>query len=105
MENGIETVRWIRFKLRMIGVPLSIACFVYEDNMSVIQNTQCPEYALKNKSNSILYHISREPDAMCESIMTHVSSENNPADIITNVVPAGQKRYHLIGPLLYDLVD
>jgi hypothetical protein len=89
----------------MTGMSLSIACFVYEDNMSVIQNTQFPEYVLKNKSNIIFYHVAHESAAMCESIMTHVSSENNPADIITNIVPAGHRRYHLIGILLYDLDD
>jgi hypothetical protein len=89
----------------MMGVPLSNACFLYEDNMSVIHNTQCPEYVLKNKSNSIFYHVAQESAAMCESFMTHVSSENNPADICNKIVPASRKRYHLIGIMLYDLVD
>jgi hypothetical protein len=89
----------------MMGVPLSAACFLYEDNMSVIQNTQCPEYVMKNKSNIIFYHVAHESATMCESIMTRVSSDNNPAEICTKVVPAGRKRYHLIGLLIYDLVD
>jgi hypothetical protein len=35
----------------------------------------------------------------------HVASVNNPADICTKAVPGGQKRDHLIGLLLHDLVD
>jgi hypothetical protein len=42
---------------------------------------------------------------MGESIIGHEPSVNNPADICTNAVPGGQKRDHLIGLFLYDLVD
>jgi hypothetical protein len=105
MENGIETVRGLRYKLRMMGVPLSGPCYVYGDNMSVIHNTQRPESMLKKKSNSICYHVARESAAMGECIMAHVRSENNPADICTKVIPAGMKRRHLVGMLLFDLCD
>jgi hypothetical protein len=73
--------------------------------MSVIHNNQRPESMLKKKSNSILYHVARESTAMGECIMAHVRSENNPADICTNVIPAGMKRRHLVGMLLFDLCD
>jgi hypothetical protein len=53
MKNGIETCRGLRYKLRMIGVTLSGPTFVYAENMSVVQNTQCPESMLKKKSNSL----------------------------------------------------
>jgi hypothetical protein len=105
MKNGIETVRGLRYKLRMMGVPLSGPCYVYGDNMSVIHNTQRPESMLKKRSNSICYHVARESAAMGECIMAHVRSENNPADICTKVIPAGMKRRHLVGMLLFDLCD
>jgi hypothetical protein len=53
MNNGIETCRGLSYKLRMIGVALSGPTFVHGDNMYVVQNTQRPEYVLKNNSNSI----------------------------------------------------
>jgi hypothetical protein len=80
MKNGIETVRGLRYKLRMMGVPLSGPCYVYGDNLSVVHNTQRPESMLKKKYNSIYYHVARESTAMGECIMAHVRSENNPAN-------------------------
>jgi hypothetical protein len=53
IKNGIETCRGIRYKLRIMGVALSVPIFVYGDNMSVVHNTQRPASVLKKKSNSI----------------------------------------------------
>jgi hypothetical protein len=105
MKNGIETCCGLRYKLRMMGVTLSGPTFVYGDNMSVVHNTQRPEYVLKKNSNSICYYAVRESAAMGESIIGHVPSVDNPADICTKVVPGGQKRNHLIRLLLHDLCD
>jgi hypothetical protein len=96
MKNGIETFRGLRYKLRMMGVTLSGPTHVYGDNMSVVHNTQRPESVLKKKSNSICYHAVHESATMGESIIGHVPSVDNPADIFTKVVPCGQKRNHLI---------
>ena len=105
MKNGIETLRGLRYKLRMMGVPLSRPNFVYGDNMSVIHNTQRPESTLKKKSNAICYHAVRESVAMGESKIGHIPSVDNPADLCTKVLPGGQKRDGLIGLVLYDLTD
>ena len=56
LKHGIERVRGLRYKLRMMGVQISGPTDVYGDNMSVIKNTQRPESTLKKKSNSICYH-------------------------------------------------
>jgi hypothetical protein len=88
-----------------MGVALSGPTFVYGDNMYVVHNTQRPESVLKKKSNSICYHAVHESAAMGESIIGHVPSVDNPADICTNVVPGGQKWNHLIRLLLHDLCD
>jgi hypothetical protein len=42
---------------------------------------------------------------MGESIIGHVPSFENTADICTKVVPGGQKRNHLIRLLLHDLCN
>jgi hypothetical protein len=42
---------------------------------------------------------------MGESIIGHVSSVENPAEICTKVVPGGQTRNHFIRLLLHDLCD
>ena len=105
MKIGIETVRGIRYKLRMMGVPLDGPTFVYGDNMSVIHNTQRPESTLKKKSNSICYHAVRESVAMGESLTGHVSTHENPADLTTKILPGGRKRDHLTSLVLYDIAD
>jgi hypothetical protein len=105
MKNGIETCRDLCYKLRMMSVALSGATFVYGDNMYVVHNTQRPESVLKKKSNSICYHAVPESSAMDESIIWHVPSVENLADIFTKVVPGGQKRNHLIHLLLHHLCD
>ena len=105
MKQGMETLRGLRYKLRMMGVPLSGPSFIYGDNMSVIHNTQRPESTLKKKSNSICYHAVRESVAMGESLTGHVRSENNPADIATKVMPGGRKRDHCVGLSMSDIAD
>jgi hypothetical protein len=105
MKNGIETCRGLWYKLRMMGVVLSGPTFFNWDNMYVVHDTQMPESVLKKKSNSICYHAVRESAAMGDSIIGHVPSVENPADICTKVVPGGQKRNHLISLLLRDLCD
>jgi hypothetical protein len=96
MKNGIETCHGLHKKLRMRGVTLSGPTYVYGDNMDVVHNTHRPESVLKKKSNSVCYRVVRNYDAMGESIIGHVPSIDNPADICTNIVPGGQKWNHLI---------
>jgi hypothetical protein len=105
MKHGIETVRGIRYKLRMMGVPLSGPTYVYGDNMSVIHNTQKPESVLKKKSNSICYHTIRESCAMGESVTGFVGSKENPADLATKIIPSGQLRESLVRMVLHDIYD
>ena len=95
MKHGMEAVRGLRYKLRMMGVPLSGPSYFYGDNMSVIHNTQHPESTLKNKSNSVCYHAIREAVAMGECLTGHVRSHNNPANLAIKVIGGGQKRDHL----------
>ena len=53
MNIVMEMLRGIRYKMRMMGVPISVPSCIYLDNMLVIHNTQRPEFTMKNKSNYI----------------------------------------------------
>jgi hypothetical protein len=101
MKVGFEVCRGLRYKLRMMGVPLDEPVYCYGDNMSVIQNTQNPESTLKKKSNSICYHFIRESIAMGEAMTAHIRSEDNPADICTKLIPGGEKRNRIVSNILY----
>ncbi len=100
MKNGIEALCGICYKLRMMGVPLTGASYVYGNNMSVIHNTHRPESTLRKKNLSIYYHAV----AIGEILTTHIKTDNNLSDFLTKVT-FGQKRRHLVGNVLYDLYD
>ena len=64
MKIVMETLRGIRCKLRMMGVPISGLSYIYGDNMLIIHNTQIPESTLNKNINSICYHAIRESVAI-----------------------------------------
>jgi len=104
MEHGIETLRGIRYKLRMMGVKVDGPTYIFGDNMSVIHNTSKPESVLKKKSNSICYHFVREAVAMKECLTSHIPTAKNVADLLTKVL-SGRKRRDLVAALLADIYD
>ena len=86
MKTGVEALIGIRYKLRMMGVPLNGPTYLYGDNMSVIYNTSLPELSLKKKSNSICYHAVREAVASGEFLTTHCKTGDNYSDMMTKVL-------------------
>lgn len=105
MKQGVDTLRGIRYKLRMMGVPITGPTYIFGDNMSVIHNTQRPESTLKKKSNQVCFHAVRESVAMGESLTAHIDTHSNPADLATKMIPGGQKRDRLVDMLLYDIAE
>ena len=104
LKHGVETLRGIRYKLRMMGVPVEGPSYIYGDNMSVIHNTTKPESQLKKKSNSICYHFVREAVAMRECLTSHIPTGRNVADLLTKVL-FGRKRRDLVSAVLADIYD
>ena len=43
MKLACEYICGLRYKLRMMGIPFSDPCFMYEDNKSVLYNTTLSE--------------------------------------------------------------
>ena len=104
MKTGVEAFRSIRYKLCMMGVPLTGLTYVYGENMSVIYNTSRPESTLKKKSNSICYHAVRETVASDEILTTHCKTGDNYYDIMTKIPYLQKKRYN-VALILYDIWD
>ena len=104
MKQGTERLRGIRYKLRMMGVPLDGPSYIYGDNKSAITNSTTPESTLNKKNNAICYHAIRESVAMGESLLTHIKTSDNLADLLTKVT-FGAKRRKLVGGILYDIFD
>jgi hypothetical protein len=99
MKHGIKTLRGLRYKLRMMGVPLIGPSFIYRDNKSQVTNSSRPESTLKKKCNSVCYHAIRELVAMGESLITHIRTQFNLADFLTKVTN-GTTRRRIVGNVL-----
>jgi len=92
MKHCCEYLRGLRYKLRMMGIPVNNPCFIYGDSQSVLWNTTVPESTLKKKSDSIAYHMVREGAARDEWRTSYVRTAMNPADILTKVLSSGENR-------------
>lgn len=103
LKTAVEANRALRYKLRMMGVPIDGPTYVYCDNMSVVCNTTVPESMLKKKSNSIAYHAVREAVAMKELLVTHIPTDHNVGDLMTKVLPGGERRDRLVQKLMWDV--
>ena len=72
MKHGIDVLRGLRYKLSMMGIPISGPSFIYGNNISVVHDTYRPESILRKKSNSVCYHAVFESVAMGESVIEHI---------------------------------
>jgi hypothetical protein len=91
MKQCTEYIRGLRYKLRMMGIPIIGPAFVYGDNQSVLANTTIPDSTLKKKSQSIAYHFVREGVARDEWRTAYVNTHENPADLLTKPLPSREK--------------
>ena len=104
MKHGIEKLRGLRYKIRMMGIPLTGPSYIYGDNKSQVTNSTRPESTLNKKCNSICYHAVRESAAMGDSQISHIGTEHNHSDLMTKVT-SGSKRRCLVGGILYEIYD
>ena len=87
------TIRGLRYKLRMLGVPIEGPTYFFGDNMSVVMNITVPKSVLRKKSNLIAYHCVGEAIAMKEILLAYVkTTKTNTSDILTKVLPNGVLR-------------
>ena len=100
MKTAVEMVEGLRYKLRMMGVPIEGACRVKADNMSMVKNSSVPESQLKKKSNSIAFHYVRERAAAGVVAVQYEPTNTNIADMLTKT-QSGPKRRDLARYVLY----
>jgi len=60
MKQACECVRGLRYKLRIMGIPMTSLTFIYRDSQSVLWNTSVPDSTPEEKSSSVAYHFVRE---------------------------------------------
>jgi hypothetical protein len=100
LKTGIEIIKGLRYKLRMMGIPLDGHAHVRVDNILVVKNTSVPESTLKKKSNAIAYHFVREAVAANISRIAYEPTGSNKADILTKLFPGPATR-QAISAILY----
>ena len=83
LRIAIEKIKALRYKLRMMGVPIDGYAHVKVDNMSVVKNTSVPESTLRKKSNSIAYHYIRSKAAADVIRIGYETSKSNVSDMLT----------------------
>ena len=91
MKTAVELSIGLRYKLKMMGVPVEGPVHIKGDNMSVISNASIPASVLKKKSQSIAYHFIREQSARKVIYVSHEPTETMLADFLTKIMNAPTK--------------
>jgi len=99
MRLSIDMVEGLRYKLRMMGMPLSGECAVFCDNSAVVTNTR-PESTLKKKHAAINFHRVREAIATGTIKVAKEITQTNLADLLTELMP-GAKMKELLEHILW----
>ena len=103
MKQCCEYIHGLRYKLRMMGIPCDGPTYIFGDNQSVLANTTIPNSTLKKKSQSIAYHFVREGVARREWRTAYVNTNENEADLLTKVLPSGEKRKGFVCNILHHI--
>ena len=103
MKQCCEYIRGLRYKLRMMGIPVEEPKYIYGDNQSVLANTTIPDSTLKKKSQSIAYHFVHEGVVRDEWRTSYVNTHDNKADLLTKQLPHGEKRKGFVSNLLHHI--
>ncbi len=104
MKHGINTLRGLRYKIRMMRIPLSEPTYIYGDNKSQVTNSTRLELTLKKKCNLICYHAIRELVATGETLLMHIRIRENLADFLTKTT-SGAKCRKLVSGSVHDIYD
>jgi hypothetical protein len=101
MKSCCEYIRGLRYKLRMMGIPVTMPTYIFGDNKSVLVNSSLPHSTLKKKSCSVAYHFVREGTANDEWRVAYLNTHHNPSDMLTKSLPGGEKRTCFTGSVLH----
>jgi len=100
MREATEYIRALRYKLRMMGIPVEDAAYIFGDNQSVLANTTNPGSTLKKKCAAVAYHVVREGVARGEWVTAYINTHDNIADLLTKPMASGEKRNGFVKKIL-----
>ena len=86
-----------------MGIPRVGPAYIHGDNQSVLVSCGIPDSILKKKSQSIAYHFVREGAARDEWRTSYVNTHDNEADLLTKLLPSGEKRKSFVARVLHHI--
>ncbi len=95
MRTCLEFVKDLRYKLRMLGVPIYGPAVVWCDNQTVVNGASVPEAKLSKKHLGICYHAVREASAAKIWQVGFIKGEYNVADCLTKILSGTQLDKHI----------
>ena len=90
-------------KLRTTGTTHEGPSHDCRDNQSVLTNATTPESTLKKKSSSLARRVMREGVAMDDWRSENSSANGNESDLLTKVMPFGEKRREFMSKVLMNV--
>ena len=96
MKHCIEDIEFLRFKLRMFGIPICSerpSTYVLCDNEGVVKNSSLVESTLNRKHSAIAYHFTRWNVAADVIKVAWISTHENLADALTKRLPEATRNY------------
>jgi len=100
LRQAVELIQALRYKLRLLGIPLDGPANVYCDNEAVYRNVSNPDSVLKKKHHSVAYHMCREAVASGMIRIAKEDTETNLADLFTKPL-SGPRREMLLDLFMY----
>ena len=103
MKQCCEYMQGLRYKLWMMGIPCEGPAYIHGDNQSVLASCGIADSVLKKKSQSIAYHFVWEGAARDKWRTLYVNTNDNKADLLTKLLPSGEKRKCFVSKLLHHI--
>ena len=100
VRQSVEQIIDLRYTLRMFVVPIHGPSWLFGDNKSVVTSSTIPHSSLNKRWNALSYHKVREAVASGFVRFEHISTNDNPADILTKPLPWHKACTH-VEPLLF----
>mmetsp|Transcript_11237 Transcript_11237/g.16168 ORF Transcript_11237/g.16168 Transcript_11237/m.16168 type:complete len:1367 (+) Transcript_11237:2028-6128(+) len=92
LKIATEVMEGLRYRLRMMGIPISGVTNTFCDNGSVVTNVSDPTSTLTKKHNAIAYHKVRETVAAGVQRIAHEAGKYNLSDVLTKSLLAYQHK-------------
>jgi hypothetical protein len=88
LRIAVEMNESLRYKLRMVGIPIINETNCFCDNRSVVTNSVIPQSTLHKKHNFVVYHKVRELVASNAIRIAHEKGTHNLSDVLTKFLAA-----------------